>query len=103
MLEYSQLLLNSKYVPVPRGNHCETFRLYEALEHGCIPLYVRTPGDELYWNWLREHIELVELSSWDAAATLVAHLEANPAKAEMYRLGLSKQWKMWKLECGQYL
>jgi GR25 family glycosyltransferase involved in LPS biosynthesis len=94
--DYSKLLLDSKFVPAPRGNNCETFRFYEALEHGCIPLYVRTPGDAVYWSWLKEHLELVELKSWAAAATLVKYLLENPAKAEMYRQGLCKQWDAWK-------
>lgn len=101
--EFSALLLRSKFAPIPRGNNCETFRLYEGLEHGCIPLYVRTPGDDLYWNWLTEHLELVELRSWNAAASLVDHLCKNPAKAEMYRQGLCKQWNQWKLDCKLFL
>jgi hypothetical protein len=101
--EYSALLQQTKFAPVPRGNNHETFRLYEALEHGCIPLYVRTAGDELYWAWLKDNLDLVELRSWDAASALVDHLSKNPAKAEMYRQGLCKQWNQWKLVCRLFL
>jgi len=100
---YSALLLQSKFAPVPRGNNFETFRFYEALEHGCIPLYVRTAGDETYWAWLTQHMQLIELRSWEAAAGLVDHLCKKPAKAEMYRQRLCKQWDSWKRMCTIYL
>lgn len=101
--EYSRLLLQSRFVPVPRGNNVETFRLYEALEHGCIPLYVRTAGDETYWQWLQKHLTLVELKDWEAAARLVRHLEATPDAAEQYRQGLLTQWRSWKEACKKAL
>jgi hypothetical protein len=97
--EYSRLLLQSRFVPVPRGNNCETFRLYEALEHGCIPLYVRTEGDTSYWQWLRRHLTLVELPDWTSAARLVRHLETAPDAAEAYRRGLMAEWAKWKEAC----
>jgi GR25 family glycosyltransferase involved in LPS biosynthesis len=101
--EYSRLLLQSRFVPVPRGNNVETFRLYEALEHGCIPLYVRTAGDETYWQWLQKHVTLVELKDWEAAARLVRHLESAPDAAEQYRQGLMTQWQTWKEACKKAL
>jgi GR25 family glycosyltransferase involved in LPS biosynthesis len=101
--DYSRLLLQSRFVPVPRGNNCETFRLYEALEHGCIPLYVRTEGDTAYWQWLRRHLTLVELPDWNAAAHLVRHLEAAPDAAEQYRQGLLAEWAKWKESCKKTL
>jgi hypothetical protein len=36
--EYAQLLCNSKVILCPKGANIETFRLYEALEAGAIPL-----------------------------------------------------------------
>jgi GR25 family glycosyltransferase involved in LPS biosynthesis len=101
--EYSRLLLQSRFVPVPRGNNVETFRLYEVLEHGCIPLYVRTTGDSAYWQWLQKHLTLVELKDWDAAARLVRHLESAPDAAEQYRQGLLTQWWTWKEACKKAL
>jgi len=94
--DYSTMLLKSKFVPVPRGNHVETFRLYEALEHGSIPLYVRTAGDATFWNWLRPNLFLMEIASWEQAVKVMTFFLANPAKAEQYRTGLLDQWSKWK-------
>jgi GR25 family glycosyltransferase involved in LPS biosynthesis len=37
--EYLDMMTNSRYVPILPGNHAETFRLYEALEAGAIPVW----------------------------------------------------------------
>jgi hypothetical protein len=98
--EYQALLAESKIVPVPGGMNPETFRLYEALEHGCIPLYVRCEGDTQFWNWLRTHLHLMEIKSWAQGAKVLELFRSNPAKAEQYRLGLLKEWNAWKQDCA---
>ena len=35
------MLLDSVFVLCPRGNNLETFRFYEALESGAIPIFVK--------------------------------------------------------------
>jgi alpha(1,3/1,4) fucosyltransferase len=96
--EYRSILLRSKFVPILKGQTFETFRLYEALELGCIPLYVRSEGDEVYWSWLRSHLTLIELKSWDQAVKLIGLLEAEPSKAQQYRDGLIAEGLYWKGE-----
>jgi hypothetical protein len=99
--DYQVLLANSKIVPVPGGMNPETFRLYEALEHGCIPLYVRCENDTLFWNWLRTHLSLMEVKTWAQGAKVLELFRSNPQKAEQYRLGLLKEWTEWKEECAK--
>ena len=93
---YSKSLATSKFIPILCGNNCETFRLYEALEHGSIPLYVRIDGDEPYWKWLTKNLTLIDLKTWDDAQKLVEFFLANPDKGEIYRIGLRDQWNKWK-------
>lgn len=48
-IEYYQLMSRAKVVPAPRGNVSpDSFRLYEALENGCVPI-AEYPN---FWNWL---------------------------------------------------
>jgi len=94
--DYSAMLVKCKFAPVPRGNHAETFRLYEALEHGCVPLYVRSLGDDAFWNWLRPNLSLLEIRDWTQAAKIITFFLANLDKAERYRTGLLEQWSKWK-------
>ena len=90
------MLLKSKFAPVPRGNHAETFRLWEALEHGSIPLYVRSMNDDAFLNWLRTNLFLMEIASWEQAVKVIGFFLANPDKAERYRTGILDQWTTWK-------
>jgi GR25 family glycosyltransferase involved in LPS biosynthesis len=99
--DYQALLAETKIVPVPGGMNPETFRLYEALEHGCIPLYVRCEGDTLFWNWLRTHLSLLEVKTWAQGAKVLELFRSNPEKAEQYRMGLLKQWSEWKQDCAK--
>jgi GR25 family glycosyltransferase involved in LPS biosynthesis len=105
--KYLADLEKSKFCPIPRGNNAETFRLYEALETGTIPIYVRQNGDELFWEQLRTHLEMVELESWAAAVSFMQRLLDNVDEAEQYRIKLHRGWMKWKGEvkdmCAQLI
>ena len=96
--EYLEILRKSKFCPILRGNNWETFRLYECLENGVIPLIIRdeSGGDEEFWNWIREKLCLVELKGIDKAVGAVEYFLKNPDKAEAYRIGLMDKWIKWK-------
>lgn len=94
--EYQRMIANSKIIPVPGGMNPETFRLYEALEHGAIPLYVRSEGDTLFWNWLQTHLQIMEVKTWAQGAKVLELFRRNPEKAEHYRTGIQEQWLKWK-------
>ena len=98
--QYVASLLDSLFVPCPSGNNSETFRLYEALECGCIPLYVKTPGDEVYVEWLQTEIGLLPVSNWNEAAALIVHFLKEKDLLEGYRNQLLIRWKSWKERLG---
>ena len=53
--EYIEELLTSKCVAILPGSNLETYRLYEALEFGAIPIYLRfTKDDTLYFEFLKK-------------------------------------------------
>lgn len=95
---YLDILNNSKFCPIVRGNNIETFRLYEALESGTIPIYVRSEGDDLFWNMISTKLELNRLNSWGEAKHFIIHLKSNDDLAEIYRLKLIGNWNLWKHE-----
>lgn len=50
--EYYQLMSEAKFVPCPAGNHMpDTFRIYEALEAGCIPIADSKPSGKYPGNF----------------------------------------------------
>lgn len=95
---YLGTLTSSKFCPVLRGNNVETFRLYESLESGVIPIYVRISGDELFWQTISKNLNLNEFKSWDEAIIFINHLLTNPDMAEEYRVQLIEKWNQWKLK-----
>ncbi len=93
--EYCEMLRNTKFVPCLRG-FCslESFRIYEALEHGCIPVYV--PGDS--YNCPDELQALygshpfLAIPSWAEAPSILTKLMGNPAVLEPYRQKVMDWW-----------
>jgi GR25 family glycosyltransferase involved in LPS biosynthesis len=89
--EYHTLLSETQFVPVPPGNNPETYRLYEALENGCIPVYVRSEGDDVFWTWICRWLPLHPLASWTEAVAWM-----NTVDQEDYRRRLLDAWESWK-------
>ena len=95
--DYLTYLMNSRFIPTPGGTNPETYRFYECLECGCIPVYVRQPGDELYYEkYLKKWLPLVDLPSWDHAAAFVFQLNSNPPLMEQYRSQILQGYARWK-------
>ena len=94
--QYIGELMNSKFVACPGGMNPETFRLYEALEAGAIPLYVRQEGDALYFKKLTETIPIHSIDSWDHAPLVVKYFLDNGDKMEAYRKALLVGWGQTK-------
>jgi hypothetical protein len=99
---YLGTLANSKFCPILRGNNIETFRLYEVLEIGTIPIYVRTEGDNEFWNTISSKLQLYELESWDKASVFIQLFLNKPELAEIYRQNILQKWNNWKQEI-QYM
>ena len=99
--QYIARLLDTIFVPCPTGNNVETFRLYEALECGCVPLYVKTKGDEAYVQMLQEEIGLLPLRSWEEGKLLVEHFMTQKPLLEAYRNTVLTQWKAYKSKLSE--
>jgi len=60
--KYSQQLADTVFALTPWGNNPETFRFWEALEHGAIPIMVRIPDDSDFAGYTG--IPYLALDSW---------------------------------------
>ena len=99
--EYVQILLDSVFVPCPVGNNPETFRFYEALDCGCVPIVV---ADEQNAKWLEtigEHLPLLPLRSWEEAANFIVDLWEKKGMLEAYRNKLLSAWMAWKADLSK--
>jgi GR25 family glycosyltransferase involved in LPS biosynthesis len=90
--EYISLLLNSIFVPCPKGQNIETYRFYEALDAGCIPLCIDIPPS------LEGKLPLLNLESWNHAAALMQHFMQNKEQLEQYRIAVLVSWTKLKME-----
>lgn len=100
VLEYRDLLLNSVFVPCPAGwVNLDSFRLYEALECGCIPIVEKSPID-YFANYLGNH-PFLAVDSWDQVPGLMNALLADPVLLEQRRLQCYDWWQKHKKEMNQ--
>jgi GR25 family glycosyltransferase involved in LPS biosynthesis len=92
---YTDQLLKTKFIPAVKGFWAlESFRLYEALEAGCIPLYVPSEGSngDEYTTVLGKS-PILALPSWTQAPNLLEQLSKNPSVMEQHRQDLQTWWK----------
>jgi hypothetical protein len=91
---YTDQLLRSQFIPAFRGFwSLESFRLYEALEAGCIPLYVPSEGEQGdEYSHVLGKSPILALPSWSQAPVLLEQLSKNSAVMEQHRQDLQKWW-----------
>ena len=94
--EYIGHMLNSIFVPCPDGMNPETYRLYETMECGAMPVIVKTTQNAEFVEWLTENVSILPLSSWEEAVKLMQHLLASPKMLEVYREKMLTSWLAWR-------
>lgn len=92
---YRRLMDESAIVPCPAGwSNLETYRVYEALEAGCIPIVENRPGFDYFTRLLGPH-PMPTVATWDDAATLVKRLKAEDG-LEPLRQACAAWWAQYK-------
>ena len=93
--ECLSIMLNSWCIPCPSGHNGETFRFYEALEAGAVPIVVRE-GNEAFLKFVFGYFQIMVANSWEHAAQLVYTLKQQPEVYELYRNGVLAGWEKMK-------
>ncbi|MBM3571857.1 MAG: hypothetical protein FJX52_05770 [Alphaproteobacteria bacterium] len=92
---YRDTLSRTWLCPAPRGDRTwDTFRLYEGLEMGCLPIVERADG--YYRRLLGDHA-LIEAKDWPDAARIARELLADRPKLEMRRRACEEWWHNFKI------
>ncbi len=99
--ESLSILLNTWCVPCPAGNNAETYRVYEALEAGAVPVLVKEGGMDAYLDYLGRWLPLLVANDWQHAASLVHTLRMKPEVYEQYRLQILAGWEKMKADTRQ--
>ena len=91
---YGSILKRTLFCPAPPGDRTwDSFRLYEGLEMGCLPIVEH--GQGYYRRLLGEH-PMIEVADWDEAVPVVRELLANPTRAEERRQACAAWWQATK-------
>lgn len=101
--QYTEETLKSVFIPCPRGQNVETFRFWEALEHGAIPIQCREPGDDVQWNFLTKHLPLVSFQSFSHALPILQSMIQNPPTLMHYRTTILNKQLEWKKQLKEQL
>ena len=94
--EYCSTLLDTVFVPCIGGNNPETFRLYEALECGCIPILVNDDRSSDYYKYITQHLPLLNLTSWDQVPGFITQLYNDKENLQAYRNVLLHHYAVMK-------
>jgi hypothetical protein len=100
---YRDLLCESIFVPCPMGNvNLESFRLYEALDAGAIPIVERRPWLDYYTRLLGPHPLLV-VNHWHEAPERMKSLMDDVAALDRRQREISEWWHRFEVGLKQRL
>jgi hypothetical protein len=92
------LLSRTIFCPCPMGNvMLETFRLYECLEMGCIPILEHRRWMPYYDRLMPDH-PLPTFSSWRKARQFVEAVASDQSRLIAYQQEVVEWWRKYKLQ-----
>jgi hypothetical protein len=95
---FMALLSDAVFSPCPMGNVVlESFRVYESLEMGCIPIVERRRWMP-YFDRLMPGHPLPTFSSWRRARQLVEAVSKDKSALTAYQQSIAKWWQSYKME-----
>ena len=95
--EYLSYMCDTIFIPCIGGNNTETFRFYESLECGCVPILVEDEQSKEYCNYIKQFIPITCLQSWNQAQVLIQQLLNDKQTLEVYRSSLLQAYRGMKL------
>ena len=95
--DFNALLENSVFGPCPMGNiTLETWRLYECLERGVIPILEKRIGLNYFENVVGSNHPIPAFRTWRAARHFCAGFRDAPEAAERLQTDLTTWWAIEK-------
>lgn len=85
---YLQNMMNTKICPIPRGANLETFRFYEAIKSGCIPI-----GEAFPKAWYYNDAPIIRLKHWSDMKTVVPELLNDKDRLQDMHQKVLKWWE----------
>ena len=96
--EFMALLSDSVFSPCPMGNTVlESFRIYESLEMGCIPILERRRWMSYYDCLMPDH-PLLTFLSWREARQFVQAVSRDGPRMIAYQQEIAEWWRSYKVK-----
>lgn len=93
---YRTMMENSLFIPCPQGFvNLDSFRVYEALEAGCIPIVERRPNFD-YFEGLLGRYPFPSVYDWREAGSLIDHLQTH-GLVDALAASCGRWWYEYKL------
>lgn len=90
---YSEIMMDTRICPVPRGSRLETSRLYEALRYGCVVISEPLPD-----RWFLAGMPTITVHDWADLPQIVTSLVEQPERLESLHQA-SLNW--WNEKCAE--
>ena len=102
--EYMKTLEDTRFVPCPKGQNYETYRLYEALEAGCIPICVGDPSNEheCYNKLIGDNAILIS-KDWSSVKSMIQQISNNLEALNQIQENLTKYWMTHKVNITAHI
>jgi hypothetical protein len=95
--EYLKDLMASVFIPCPEGVAAESFRIYEALEAGCIPILVDEGRSKGFYPWIQSALpSIIVARSWESALRVFEDWHEDPSALSARHHTLMNEWERWK-------
>ena len=94
--EVVEAIQRSLCVPCPGGVNYETFRIYEALEAGAVPMLIEEWGSADFIAYLKRFLPIATSPDWPTAARVLRGLSQNTQLYNEYRKSLMVGWASMK-------
>ena len=102
--EYMKVLGDSKFIPCPKGQNYETYRLYEALESGCIPICIGDINNEheCYNKLIGDNAVLIS-QDWTSVKSMIQQICNNHEALNQIQENLSNYWTTHKINITAHI
>lgn len=105
--EFAEALRQSVFCPAPMGNvMIESWRFYEALENGAIPIVERRRTLDYYRRLLGPH-PVPSFASWSKARRFVEAAMASPGELDRLQADVLGWWadckRQWRVRTAQFI
>lgn len=85
---YLENMMRTRFALIPRGANLETFRFYEAIRYGCIPV-----GEVFPCSYIYDNAPIVRLKDWSDLDQVLSQLLSNPAKLQSLHQQALQWWR----------